>query len=201
MMNSGKITKEEILARIDICPFKDGSCCGRYDGCKIPCDGACSWVVDYARLLELENRIGGKVEMEPELKFATRFKFRGKAIDGGDWVYGRNIQNQIDGTGRVCIDEKCNQRWLVPETVGQYIGLNDKNGKEIYEGDILECTASNQSSEIMGVEWDNRFESAAFRVVDSDGYWDDFHNYASFEVIGNIYDNPELFKTNDNNCV
>ncbi len=149
---------------------------------------------------EKHNTIGNKVEMEPEWKFATRFKFRGKTIDGGDWVYGRNIQNQIDGTGRVCIDEKCKQCWLVPETVGQYVSLNDKNGKEIYEGDILECTAYDQSSCIMAVEWDNKFDSAAFRVVDSNGYWHDFHDYVSFEVIGNIHDNPELFKTIDNNC-
>ena len=193
------LTKEQVQKRKDECPFRDGAFCGRYEGCKLPCDCACSWVVDYARLLELKNTIGDKVEREPEMHFATRFKFRGKTIDEGVWVYGRNIQNQIDGSGRVCINEKCNQRWLVPETVGQYVGLNDKNGKEIYEGDILECSTDDQSSEIMAVEWDNKFESAAFRVVDSDGYWDDFNDYVSFEVIGNIHDNPELFKTDDDN--
>lgn len=52
-----KLTEKEIEQRIEECPFKDGECCDRYTDCKIPCDGACSWVLDYAQLRDIKNRL------------------------------------------------------------------------------------------------------------------------------------------------
>lgn len=118
-------------------------------------------------------------------------KFRGKRLDNGEWVYGDlhirtpfpHIHSEID-YGRVNID---------PHTIGQFTGLHDKNGKEIYEGDIVVLRRRTKNlGDIQTIEWCSHV--AAFtRVTDGD----DAHtisaaDMALYEVIGNIHDNPEL---------
>lgn len=77
---------------------------------------------------------------------------------------------------------------VVPKTVGQYTGLTDKNGTRIFEDDIVDILTENEEIGVIA------YDEGGF-VVNADGFCVDFHaniNGTDLEVIGNIYDNPEL---------
>lgn len=81
----------------------------------------------------------------------------------------------------------------------QYTGLKDKNGKEIYEGDILTCEGGYEAPEgeevcqdVSQVYWDN--DLLQFRVQCRCGDFWSLEEYDYEEIIGNIYQNPELLK-------
>jgi uncharacterized phage protein (TIGR01671 family) len=122
-------------------------------------------------------------------------KFRGKDIDRNQWRYGSLVRvAENDGTLLDYIVDEQNQQWIVfPETVGQYIGLKDKNGKEIYESDVLIGSYGLKIVTPTVV----KFGHGAF-IVDSnnpDGYLylADIIESLSWEVevIGNIYESEE----------
>jgi len=138
-------------------------------------------------------------------------QFRGKRIDNGEWVYGYLIGNDvIVGDIVDFYDEYFNTEFwdkVDPETIGQYTGLKVKNGKEIYEGDIL--TSGNYPFQDDGkynyhgvIEWID--EEASFYMTKrlankekrgiSDGISQPIECIEEFEVIGNIHDNPELLE-------
>lgn len=75
-----------------------------------------------------------------------------------------------------------------PKTIGQYTGLTDKNGKMIFEGDIVEYPEG-----IAEITWE---ETEALFGIKQDNDVCDFNSYwgQNLEVIGNVYDNPELLK-------
>lgn len=117
-------------------------------------------------------------------------KFRGKRLDNGEWIEG-DLLRMLDhwfifpdpapeGIDKYAVD---------PATVGEYTGLKDKNGKEIYEGDIVkwdECVADYRFiTQIAEVSYNK--SSASFEPLGE-------YCYESFEVIGNIHDNPEFLK-------
>lgn len=124
-------------------------------------------------------------------------KFRGKRIDNNEWVYGYFTKNHKSGKCYITTQSEsggAKPHQVIPETIGQYTGLKDKNGKEIYEGDICNC----REYECFGkVEWNNEEAGFYFCVVVEGGGFEEEHLYDyidELEVIGNIHDNPELLE-------
>lgn len=126
--------------------------------------------------------------------------FRGKRIDNGEWVEGdldRALFADIDFISHfVKSDERVSYE-VIPETVGQYTGLTDKNGKKIFEGDIIsERPPMNTIAYIGYVAYDD--EAALWRfMINNDTKFNGvlLGTYSrSYTVIGNIHDNPEMLK-------
>ena len=124
--------------------------------------------------------------------------FRGKRTDDYEWIEGSLCTtipsdedfytiSYFDFQGYY-IEEK-----VIPETVGQYTGLTDKNGKKIFEGDILTAHfVSNRYKQQFEVIFEKGiffFDNKCVKVP----VWDIY----SLKVIGNIHDNPELLKEGD----
>lgn len=128
---------------------------------------------------------------------SREIKFRGKRFDNGEWKYGNLI---IDDSGNCEIVDYENNyeiRYDVRgETIGQYTGLKDKTGQEIYEGDVL-----GTDGKVVGwVKGDVRgycYDVVYVNHPAGEKRWtlystvvDDYPN--KIEVIGNIHDNPDL---------
>lgn len=119
--------------------------------------------------------------------------FRGKQTTSGEWSYGY-IYSDGKKTYIAYEGEKdCIIHEVIPSTVGQYTGLIDKNGKKVFEGDIVSCSCGCPHEVIYVKEYAGTYGGGmpAFYLSDmNDGYaW-----IGSEEVIGNIYDNPELLE-------
>lgn len=132
--------------------------------------------------------------------------FRGKRVDNGEWVYGfLRCRNYIDVWTPHTWEEDDGSKGeystvksyqVNPETVGQFTGLTDKNGKKIFEGDIVKsCFRGEADKEPMTVEF--RIERGGwfpFACGDGCGCCEvDTYPPEYTEVIGNIYDNPKIF--------
>lgn len=143
-------------------------------------------------------------------------KFRGKRPNSGKWIYGYPIKvdvfcyilNEDYFTAPECSCE------VIPETVGQFTGLQDKNGKDIFEGDIVASTCNKMKPkkdetdlfetpefELKTfhnvIDWFNGVRISGWRIKGK-GFqtqlkWSTVGNM-NLKVIGNIYDNPELLK-------
>ena len=117
--------------------------------------------------------------------------FRGKRIDNGDWVYGDLIHN-IDCVKvrerETDINRIAKSYEVIPETIGQYTGLKDKNGKKIFEGDIV--TGLFNYTDIIG---HIVYGSDATFFIERKGLYGIGLNNAEdwLEVIGNIHDKEE----------
>lgn len=130
-------------------------------------------------------------------------KFRGKRVDNGEWVYGGILQHE--GYTAICVHSDYHQ-WhefieVDPKTVGQYIGFNDRDDREIYQGDIVavdcDCDPGDYATcshdpNLNIVIWDQTEASFSFRGIMFRA--DDMHtDYTDmWDAVGNVYDNPEL---------
>lgn len=137
--------------------------------------------------------------------------FRGaQKVDGSKslyWHEGSLVIEKDDYTAEVeyYIQNESGSFLVIPETVGQYTGLTDKNGNKIFEGDILRY----YDDEIQIVEWNKDFSNLMLHtyckyerkkgrkvVIENSDGWNWIHDYPlnKMSIIGNIYDNPELLK-------
>ncbi|EAD2035356.1 hypothetical protein NXI46_001828 [Listeria monocytogenes] len=132
-------------------------------------------------------------------------EFRGKRIDNGEWVYG-NLMQFEDSATFIFADERKgastltyahfiinNMHAIDEKTLGQYTGLKDKNGKKIFEGDIVNCKFFDRMvGDIAGV----------INFIDCVWAVSDFKNKRLYqlidvdniEIIGNIHENPDLLE-------
>ena len=123
-------------------------------------------------------------------------KFRGKKPSNGDWVYGSLVSSKdIDPaiyfqTGKGVV-KTMDWVYVKQDSIGQFTSLYDKNGKEIYEGDILKVQGTDEKIEV-------RFVRGVFAFLRNGDLDDEAPINAPTqelaEVIGNIHDNPKLLK-------
>ena len=130
--------------------------------------------------------------------------FRGKRVDKGEWTYGYYCPkpySHFPCEATIFPSETIDRDWhgerVEPDTIGQFTGLIDCNGVKIFEGDIVKYF----DSWIGKVEYDSDSALFAINFVDFvDGDYSYFGEVACgfCEVIGNIYDNPELMEVSGN---
>ena len=119
-----------------------------------------------------------------------QIKFRAKTTANGQWVYGSLVVYK-DGLCAI-VNAKSNP-WVDPATVGQFTGLLDRNGQEVYEGDLIKCS---QSKTIIFEVYYN-FEKGAFcfaehtrdgRFEGTTAIGDIFSFNRTMDVVGNIHE-------------
>ena len=117
-------------------------------------------------------------------------KFRAKERNINEWIYGYYSFEDEIFDGAVCTTYR-----IMPETLGQFTGLLDKNGKEVYECDMLKTINDSIGVAIwFKTGWRIAFYSLGYNGIKSYTAVESFYTdeIREWEVIGNIYDNPEL---------
>jgi hypothetical protein len=104
----------------------------------------------------------------------------------GTFIFGWGVQENPDGTALFMRDD--NDGIIVKaDTVGQYTGVHDRKGKEVYEGDVVITYLKRKYV----ITWIDKYARFAFWKPDID-FASGLYDYGQFEVIGNIHENPEL---------
>lgn len=125
--------------------------------------------------------------------------FRAKRIDNGEWVEGQYafILNPLTESGEpikhlICNGTNIFNDEIDPETLCQYTGLKDKNGNRIWENDIIKHEISDAIGTVKWYQEDYVGWCVDDTIIDEQQFTDEMWNEC--EVIGNIFDNPELLK-------
>lgn len=124
--------------------------------------------------------------------------FRGKDPESGEWYYGYYVKRNDGDRGSLILEDYFLESYEIvkPETVGQYTGLSDKNGRKIFEGDILlgrfddlfpMFSTEESRCEVVWHDFGWHIKNS-YGIDPADQKWIKRH----YKVIGNIYDNPEL---------
>lgn len=119
-------------------------------------------------------------------------KYRGKCIETGKWIRGSLLITDVDT--EIADEKSCirSRRSVDPDTVGEFTGLKDSNGNDIYEGDILKYeTPKYPNHKPYVIKWSE--EDCCFECVNEDNFmlpsvW------GEMEILGDIYDNPDLLE-------
>lgn len=131
------------------------------------------------------RRLGEKVRMNGE-KVPSNWAY-------GGICHGRGAFSIIYGDMDIKLENPIEKFVVYTDTVGQYTGLTDKNGKKIFDGDIVQCYFADGYKEKGTIRWSNQDVRFSFVPFDEKYMWG-IDNTDKFEVIGNIHDNPELLK-------
>lgn len=140
----------------------------------------------------------------------NRYLYRAKRVDTGEWVEGSLVTGVFFRLGQEipymfcpnladydCFEDFSEENGIFevePSTICQCTGLKDKNGKLIWENDIVNCL----TEECCGyIGWNEGEAGFYFNVLLEDGRFEEEHIYDyqdGIEVIGNVFDNPELLE-------
>ena len=131
--------------------------------------------------------------------------FKAKRKDNGEWVEGNLITNERNENQKYIgyifderngVIEDFDLVEVIPTTICQYTGLTDKNGKKIWENDIVNRTDLHVVSEpsIGFIEYDLENTSFLIHWTNKVEYSPTYHWKDKLQVIGNIFDNPELLE-------
>jgi uncharacterized phage protein (TIGR01671 family) len=144
------------------------------------------------RVASIRSRIGENME--------DRYLFKAKRVDNGEWVQGALLLHDADTAtifNQHPADGSLQGFEVDRNTACQCTGLKDKNGNLIWENDIVNCLAE----ECCGyIGWNEDEAGFYFNVLLEDGTYEEEHIYDyvdCMDVIGNVFDNPELLGRND----
>ena len=131
-----------------------------------------------------------------------RYLFRAKRIDNGEWVEGYYVYNEMHYIGVLCTEHNIVPaiRWfkVIPATICQCTGLRDKNGTLIWENDvcIIRDGILDEEDGYFRLDWEIDRAMYEFEGTGICVNFDNVYDYEC-EVVGNIFDNPELLEQED----